>query len=216
MLCVAEFTIPPEAFPFGSTLAEMPDVEIEVDQIVPTDESALPYFWVRGCDPDEFMERAEREPEVSGARQLDGVGDTALFRAEWRPDAAVIEGLRDLDVTIVEAVGTAEHWRFEVRTPDRDVFKRFQAVFEEQGVPVDLVRLYDLDELLEGDRRQLTDEQRDALLAAYQEGYFDKPRETTQAELGERFGISRRAVSERLRRGTRNLIESALLPEEAS
>lgn len=213
MTVVAEFTIPPESFPFGETLVEMPDIEIEVDQIVPSGESALPFFWVRGCDPEAFMECAEGEPRVAGNRLLEKVGSTALFRAEWSLDAGLITGLKELDVTIVESVGTADHWRFEVRTEDRDSFVEFQEVFEEQGIPIDLTRLYDLEELIEGTHRDLTPDQRETLLTAYREGYFDRPQGATQADLAEKFGISRRAVSERLRRGTRNLVGATLLPD---
>lgn len=46
MSFVAEFTMPPEALPFGETLKENPGTEIEVERIVPTQESALPFFWV--------------------------------------------------------------------------------------------------------------------------------------------------------------------------
>lgn len=62
----------------------------------------------------------------------------------------------------------------------------------------------------------MTAAQRDALLAAYRGGYYEEPRGTTQARLGQQFGISRRAVAERLRRGTANLIEATLLPEDAT
>lgn len=51
-------------------------------------------------------------------------------------------------------------------------------------------------------------------MAALEEGYFDKPRAVTQADLAERFDISRRAVAERLRRGTRNLVAETLQPTE--
>lgn len=212
MSYVAEFTIPAESFPFGQTLQEMPDLEVEVDEIIPADETALPFFWVRGCDPDEFVDAAEHESEVWNTRLLEAVGDVALFRAEWHPNAAVIQGLKDLDATIVESVGTASHWRFEVRTESREPFARFQTIFREQGVPIDLRRLYSLDELLEGHRPELTTTQRETILAAYNQGYFDEPRETTQDELSDQFGVSRRAVSERLRRATRNLVEATLLP----
>lgn len=214
MTYVAEFTIPPESFPFGETLVAMPGVEIEVDQIVPTDESALPFFWVRGCDPEEFLEAAEAEDDVEDTRALETVGETALFRARWKPSAGVIEGLQDLDATIVESVGTAESWRFEVRTADRAAFNRFRDVFEAEGIEVDLTRIYDLGDVVDGERNALTDDQRETLLAAYQAGYYETPRETTQAELGERFGITSRAVSDRLRRGTRNLIRGALLSRD--
>lgn len=214
MVCVAEFTVPPDSFPFGTTLVELQDVEIEVDQIVPTDESALSFFWVSGCDPEEFVKHAEREPAVSDTRELERVGDTALFRAEWSPNEELIEGLTAIDVTIVESVGTADHWRFEVRTADRAVFDQFQQVFEDQGIPITLERLYELDQLVDGDEPGPTSDQRETFLVAYQEGYFDKPRGINQEELGERFGISRRAVAERLRRGPRNLVADALPPDE--
>lgn len=213
MTVVAEFTIPPEAFPFGETLVEMRDVEIEVDQIVPSGESALPFFWVRGCDPEAFMEYAEGEPRVRNNRLLEQVENTALFRAEWALDADLIDGLKQLDVTIVKSVGTADHWRFEVRTQDRDSFVEFQRVFEDQGIAIDLNRLYDLEELIEDDHRNLTPEQRETLLTAYREGYFDRPQGATQADLAEEFDISRRAVAERLRRATRNLVGATLLPD---
>lgn len=213
MTVVAEFTIPPEAFPFGETLVEMPDMEIEIDQIVPSGESALPFFWVRGCEPDTFMEYAEGEPRVKDNRLLEKVDEVALSRAEWVLDAELINGLRELDVTIVESVGTADHWRFEVRTEDRDLFVAFQEVFEQQGIPISLNRLYDLEDLIEGDHRNLTADQRETLLTAYREGYFHRPQESTQADLAEQFDVSRRAISERLRRGTRNLVAATLLPD---
>jgi len=183
-----------------------------VDQIIPTNESALPFFWVHGCKPDEFMKYAKKEPEVEETRLLEQVDHVALFRAEWRPNADVIKGLKELDITIVEAVGTAEHWRFEVRTEDRDTFTAFRETFEAQGIPITLERLYSLDELLDGGYRNLSPKQRETLLTAQQRGYFEKPRRINQDDLAEEFDISRRAVSERLRRGTNNLISETLRP----
>lgn len=216
MTYVAEFTIPPDRFPFGTTLAEMETVEIEVDQIIPTDESALPFFWVRGCEPDVFMDHAEHEPEVKRTELLGRVDDVALFRAEWCPNAELIEGLRELDMTIVESIGTADHWRFEVRAEDRDVFRSFEQTFEAQGIPITLDRLYSLEELLETEQQRLTAKQRETLVAAHREGYFEQPRQVTQADLAEQFGVSRRAVSERLRRGMNNLVAETLLPGDAA
>lgn len=212
MSVVAEFTIPPEVLPFGETLVTTPNTEIEVERIVPTQESALPFFWVWGCEPELFLEDAETEPHVSNINLLSQVEDGALFQAEWAPDAQLINGIRQLDATIIEAVGTADHWRFEVRTQDQSAFSDFQDIFEEEGVSIELQRLYDLDQLVEGNYQSLTPEQREALIAAYQEGYYDQPRQTTQEELGEQFEISHRAVSDRIRRGTQNLIAETLLP----
>lgn len=212
MSVVAEFTTPPEALPFGETLLETTDTRIEVERIVPTRESALPFFWVWGAEPEVFMDHAADEPNVANVRQLDRLEDGALFRAEWAPDAELIGAIERLDATIVEAKGTSDHWRFEVRTEEYEAFSDFQEIFESQGIPIDLARLYDLAELVEGDEQSLTPEQRETLIAAYREGYYEQPREITQEELGERFDISHRAVAERLRRGTRTVIGDALLP----
>lgn len=135
-----------------------------------------------------------------------------LVRAEWTPDVAVSQGIKELNATIIEAVGRSEGWRFQVHTQDRDGFVAFQNVFHEQGIEIELVRLFDLSDLVEQKQQSLTPEQRETLVAAYRKGYYDEPRRITQAELGEEFGISHRAVWERLRPGTRNLIGATLIP----
>jgi predicted DNA binding protein len=61
------------------------------------------------------------------------------------------------------------------------------------------------------DGSSLTDSQREALLLAYERGYYDSPRTTNLSDLGEFLGISRQAVSNRLKRGTRQLIEETLV-----
>lgn len=212
MSYVAEFTIPPKEFPFGHTLEQMPDVEISIDQIIPTDESALPFFWVNGCKPDEFMAAAENEENVVDTTLLEEVDHVALFRAAWKPNAEVVEGLKELDMTIIEAVGSAEHWRFEIRSEDHTVFAAFQEMFESQNISIELTRLYNLEDVMNGDDNELTEKQRETLLTAHQAGYFKKPREITQDGLAEQFEVSRRSISERLRRGIDNLISATIQP----
>lgn len=212
MTMVAEFAIPTKALPAGNTLIKYPNTRIELERIIPTQESALPFFWVWGSEPEAFMEVAEDEKNIAKVELLDHVEEGALFRAEWTPNAELIQGIKQLDATLIEATGTSDHWRFEVRTDEPDALQNFQEIFEQEGITVELDRLYDLAELVEGDSQSLTPEQRETLLTAYQEGYFEKPRKTSQEKLSEQFDISGRAVSDRLRRGVRNLIAASLLP----
>jgi predicted DNA binding protein len=172
----------------------------------------MPFFWVWGDSPEAFMEQAEGEPNMAAVDLLGLVKGGALFRAEWTPDAGLIQGIKELNATIIEATGTANNWRFEVRTEKQNAFRNFQNIFEDHGISVELERLYDLEELAESDTLSVTSEQRETLLTAYRDGYFEKPRETTQEELSEHFDISSREVSDRLRRGTRNLIAASLVP----
>ena len=52
------------------------------------------------------------------------------------------------------------------------------------------------------------------LLDALDEGYYNIPRESSLVDLAEKYGVSDRAVSERLRRATAQLIESSLVRDE--
>ncbi len=56
----------------------------------------------------------------------------------------------------------------------------------------------------------LSDRQRETLLAAHARGYYDLPRGTTTAELGDVLGVSRRTAEEHLRRGERKIMHSIL------
>lgn len=210
MVIVAEFTIPPEAIPGGETLAAMPDVTIELERIVPTEETALPFFWMFGGDSDVFLDKLRTEPDIAEIQVLADIDHAALFSARWIPDGEVIRGIRTLRATIMEATGTADEWYFRVRGKNRQRLLEFQQIFYEQDISVELKRLYTLSEMLKTER-PLTDEQRKTLIAAYERGYFDRPREVTQAELGEYFDISSQAIANRLQRGIRNLIQNTLL-----
>lgn len=210
MTLVAEFTIPSEAVPGGKILEEAPAATIELERVIPTGEAVLPFFWVFDIDADTFRLHIENDPEIARVGVLAEVEYGALFRAKWTPEAEVIEGIKALNATILTAVGTADGWNFRVRAEDRDRLRAFQRIFAEQDIPVQLRRIYSFAEMVEGER-PLTPEQRETLIAAYRNGYFEQPGQITQAELGDHFGVTGRAISNRLRRGMRNLIASALL-----
>ena len=210
MSIVAEFIIPTDAVPGGNTLGYFPEATIELERIIPTGNTALPFFWVFEAEPEVFLDRVQTEPEIADVDVLAEVHNGALYRATWTPEASIIEGIKTLNATILTAIGTADEWLFRVRATDRDRLAAFQRIFSDQGIPVELRRIYNFAELVEGDR-PLTPEQQETLVAAYREGYFDQPRRISQADIGEQFGITGRAVSNRLRRGTRNLIASTLL-----
>lgn len=57
----------------------------------------------------------------------------------------------------------------------------------------------------------LTPTQRETLETAYEHGYFDDPRNATVAELANQLEVSASAVSGRLRRGTKALLEDTVL-----
>ncbi|WP_255151927.1 helix-turn-helix domain-containing protein [Halorarius halobius] len=58
--------------------------------------------------------------------------------------------------------------------------------------------------------KDLSDTERVTLETAVQEGYFESPRGATLGDLADRFGVSKPAVSKRLRRGQGKLAENAV------
>ncbi len=54
---------------------------------------------------------------------------------------------------------------------------------------------------------EFTQRQRQVIETAYENGYYDIPRETTTAEIADELGISRRTVEEHLRRGEKKLMD---------
>jgi predicted DNA binding protein len=71
-------------------------------------------------------------------------------------------------------------------------------------------RVYDVNEGKQG-RFGLTEQQEATLKSAYEHGYYSIPREQTLSESAEALDVSHQALSERLRRSHRSLVENAVI-----
>jgi len=91
---------------------------------------------------------------------------------------------------------------------DRTQLVRIREFLAERDIDMQVERLYEAtDDRSEG---LLTDEQLAALATAYEMGYFDVPREATQADVATALDISPASLSERLKRGQQRLLERYL------
>lgn len=207
MSVVIEFTVPTSACALGRSLGDDPDALLELDRIVPTDDSVMPFFWVWERDPERFSEAARGEPAIDRITVVDRVDGGTLFAAEWNPDAAgTLRGIAETDGTLLDAHATGGEWRFEVRFADAAATSEFQHLCAERDVPLSLVRVTTSPE--PPDRHYgLTREQREALVVAYGMGFFEEPRRATLEDVASEIGISARAVAGRLRRGQTTLLE---------
>lgn len=97
-----------------------------------------------------------------------------------------------------------------MRIESRAALGSFQDHCEERNVEFELVRLYRLTEAKMG-QFNVSEKQFNALLTALEMGYFEIPRDATLGDLAEALGISKRAASERLRRGQTNLLYNSLV-----
>jgi predicted DNA binding protein len=135
-----------------------------------------------------------------------------LLRVEWDPEAkGILRAISDTHVSLISAVGTSEEWRFEARAEDRDAISEFQTRSRELDVPIELVGLHALSPMRSGAQYDLTETQREALVLAYERGFYQSPREVTLDTLAKELGITGQSLGSRLRRGTNRLIGSTLI-----
>ena len=169
---------------------------------------------MRGVDVDEIIPHFAEHPGVRDIEAVDEFETQYLLRCEWVPEyAGIIAGLTETEVTLLIGEGTADEWRFEVRGDSRDAVADFQRYANEHEI-LTVTAIHSLTP--QETNSPLTDAQRDALLTALDCGYYDSPREATMSDVADALGVSQQAVSSRLRRGTRHLIENASLGAENS
>ena len=214
MAVITEFSLPASGFPLGRVFEEWPDAVLELDRVVPSGDTVMPYFWVYEDEAD--MERVRETfaslPKIREMRLIEDLGERALFRAEWHPDSlGIMLAIAEAEVTVVSASGTDCGWTFELRAPAANRFSTFQSLCEEHDVQVSLNRLRGLSNA--DPAYGLTDEQRAALVLAYEEGYFRTPREVSLADLAETVDITGQSFGARLRRGTQQLVERTLVAD---
>ncbi len=215
MTVILEFELPADSFEFGGRLELPRGVELEVEQLVPVEDTVMPFSWVSGD-----FESFERSVEEAGVRYTLMVEDEErgrnLYRLEWdASDSDLMDALLGCHGAVLNAKGTREDWTFNVRFEEREDMSRFHERCSQAGLGVGIVRVYNPVEVSGDFREGMTSTQRRTLLDAFEAGYFEIPRETSLVDLAEEYDVSDQAVSERLRRATSRLIDDALVLEEA-
>src|SRR6056297_1937996 len=103
-------------------------------------------------------------------------------------------------------------WILTIWMPERENLIQLWEYAQQNDIDIDLLRVNEYDSLGSTDAG-LTDSQREALLVAFETGYFEEPRNATLSEVAEDLDISQPAASGLLRRGIKRLIVSSLLED---
>ena len=211
MATVMEFTSPADEFPLGSVFENLPGVTVELERLIPHETFIIPYFWVRGAEADDIEATFEAHAGVTNIKLIDSVEDEYLMRAEWeREYVGVLSALAEIQIVVLSGVGTADGWRFEVRSETREEISEFRTYCQEHDIPIDITAVHALLPI-QGEGYELTGPQREAMVLAYEHGYFNSPREASLEDVATELGITQQSLSSRLRRGHRRLIAATLI-----
>ncbi|MFC6963578.1 helix-turn-helix domain-containing protein [Halocatena marina] len=212
MATIVRGHVPASEFALSESHAALPDIEFDVEQIIETgEETVMPLVWIRGADNKAVQEVLDSDPSVNDVELLSDLGDEQLYRMEWVEHVQlVLQMVTNSEATIIDAFGGGSSWYLRVLYPTRDLLSKTNEFCKANGVNFDIETIREM----EGDpagRYGLTENQYAALTQAVERGYYDIPRDNDLQALAEDFGVSHQALSERLRRGTKALVEDALL-----
>ncbi|WP_049921332.1 helix-turn-helix domain-containing protein [Halopiger djelfimassiliensis] len=219
MSLLAEFEAASSALVLGPTLAAMPSLEVDLERQYALDpERPIAFCWIQCRDFEQFERTLDRDETIANFERInrrdESERDRVLYRLQ-QSDSDVVHAYRQwvsVGGQLLDCRGSDGRWEVEMRFPDRDAFSRYQAFLERENVAFELHRIADGSV---GDRptggEVLTESQREALVLAYEGGFFEIPRETKLSAVAETLEISTQSVSERLRRGQAQLIEDQLL-----
>jgi predicted DNA binding protein len=211
MSVIAELSIPANEFELGRILDVEGSTTIELEEMVPLGETAVPFFAVRSGARDDFEASVRDHPSVDAIQQVSTHDGEVFYSLNWRHERdLVFEGFLETEAHLLTATGDANNWTFELRFPDHDSLSAFKEYCENARVNLTVDRIYNPTKPGNAPWFGLTEVQRDTLLYAVDQGYYAIPREISTQELADEFGVSDQAITERLRRATIALVENTL------
>lgn len=217
----AEFDATSPDLILGPTLQAMPSVELTIERQYALDSvRPITFCWARCSDRDRLEEALAADRTVAEYRLLDRTPEQTLVRIQHSETGGLSAYQQWVSVggQLLECRGTDGTWSFTMRFPDQEAFTRYHEFLEDNDVEFDLHRLAAGAEVEppQPASETLTESQREALVLAFEYGFFSVPRETELSAVAAAFGISEQAVSERLRRGQARLIEEYVLPNSTA
>ena len=215
MTLIADFYL--ETPVLRTALAAVPRMDLSVEQQTLRDSKPFALaLWASSGDFEAFDDGLTADPTVADATVLAEVGDQRLYQVALTPrgeEYMTYHAWADLDSVFVSADRVGDGWRVRIRFPDRDCLREYVEYCKEQGLIFDLRQLYDA-RGPESDSFGLTDRQRETVRTAAEMGYYEVPRRVELEDLAEVLGVSRQAVSERLRRATGVLVRATVFRDD--
>ena len=214
MTLIADFYL--ETPVLRAALSAVPEMRVSIEQQTLRDSKPFALtFWAGGDDFGAFEDALADDPTVRDAAVLAAVDDQRLYQVELTEEGESqmsYHAWADLGGVFLSSERVDDGWRIRIRFPDRERLRDYVESCKRRGLTLDLRQLYDAD-ARDRDGLGLTERQRETLRTATEMGYFEVPRRVELEDLADELGVSRQAVSERLRRANKRLVEDTVLRE---
>lgn len=216
MTFIAEVRLSHPDLALAETIEAVPEATVTVSYptVGESDESWL-LFVVEGDDLEAFDAALAEDPTVDDRLVIVSDETHRIYRVRLLTNLLLSAVTAELGIHVLEVQSSNGDWLLKLQANERETLVTFREYCAQKGVQFETDSLYTHDEAVSiyaFDTLELTDKQREALVAAYESGYFSTPRQTTLRELGETLGVSSTAISKRLRAGMAKLVEALVAP----
>lgn len=208
---LAELELDHPSLPLIPSLERAPGVTVEPEYTTSAPSGRpISYVTASGSGFDAFETALEMDATVAEPTLVDRYEDRRVYRIALTAEAIRLLPLTAaVDARVLERSCTRNGWRLRLQLPDRDALVAFNEACTDRDISVTVTHLRVSDDGEDG-VIALTRKQEELLAMAYEEGYFEIPRGISQDELAEKIGVSKSAVSQRLRRALGELCAASL------
>jgi hypothetical protein len=203
----------------ADTLDELPDVDVRVLPETSTDPEQVMYVMAfENADEQTLEATLRRDHTVSDVRPMPEFEGCNLWGVAFEDETKLLgprvtrDGGFVVDARSEGSDRDPRGWHERWLLPDREAAHNIWTYAREEGFEFDVLDLHrqsDVD-VENPIRDSLTDQQRAALLTAYERGYFAEPREASLEAVADALGHSPSAAGGRIKRGMKSLIETTL------
>jgi predicted DNA binding protein len=172
------------------------------------------FYHVESSDLARFEDGLRNDRTVGDFERVTETGDgEAIYGFEYTDEAKVLSPvISAANGVVLDMENDGRAWILTVWMPDRAGLADLRDYARRNDIGIDLLRVNEYAGL-GGTDAGLTDSQREALLVAFERGYFEEPRNATLGEVAAELDISQPAASGLLRRGIRRLIVSSMMDD---
>lgn len=197
----------------SDTIEAVPEATLRVVSDAGTDPRHDRYFFaVETADRARFESVLRDDHTVEEWSVVSPGEDERVYAIRYADRAMLFTPkITEVDGRTLDARSRDGGWVLRLRLPDRKALYDLWEYARENDATFDIRQLYRVGDGTTDRIFGLTDAQREALVAAYNRGYFKEPREASLSDLAEALDISPTAAGGRLRRGMDRLVGATLV-----